>query len=120
MELKNILGGKIMEATDECYQIAKMHYPGLSENFYYSLAVHLSAAYERLLNKKSIINPAIEKIKRNYETEYKIAGVMASKVSKMLMVDIPDEEVGFIAMYIKNFSHRLKTEDKVNVVLLTH
>jgi transcriptional regulator with AAA-type ATPase domain/transcriptional regulatory protein LevR/mannitol/fructose-specific phosphotransferase system IIA component (Ntr-type) len=119
-ELKNLVGNSVIEIVDECHQIGKRHFKDLKDSFYYSLAIHLSATYDRLLKGKTIINPELRKIKEKYSEEYKIASIMADKINDKLLIQMPEEEIGFIAMYIKNFSNNLNEGKKVNVVVLTH
>lgn len=121
IELKNLVGSKILELVDQCYKLAKVYYDKLEDDFYYSLAIHLSATYERILKGKEIINPELRKIKSKYHGEYEVAKKIAEKINGELMIQLPEEEIGFIAMYIKNFSEAYDADQKrVGVIVLTH
>ncbi|ABY91442.1 sigma 54-interacting transcriptional regulator [Thermoanaerobacter sp. X514] len=120
-ELTNIVGEKIVNAVEKAYEIAKKSFKNLEDNLFYSLAIHLSAAYERILSGKPIINPQLENIVKEYPVEYSIAKIMAKQINKELEIQLPDEEVGFIAMYLRTFSGDKEiTKGRVGVVVLTH
>ncbi len=120
-ELRNLVGSKITRVVDSCQNVAKNYFINLEDSFYYTLSIHLSATYERLLNGKKIKNPHLSKIKDKYANEYKVAQILAEIISTELEIEIPEEEIGFIAMYLKTFSGKsVKKTKKVGVVILTH
>ncbi|TDT63604.1 sigma 54-interacting transcriptional regulator [Fonticella tunisiensis] len=120
-EVKEIVGEKIVSAVEDAIKIANSYYKDISSNFFYSLAIHLSAAYERLKCGKSIINPRLESIKKEYADEYKVAREMVDKINEKLEIKLTDDEVGFVAMYLKTFlTNEDKNKKRVAVIVLTH
>jgi transcriptional regulator with AAA-type ATPase domain/transcriptional regulatory protein LevR len=120
-ELKEIVGEKIVYAVEEAMRIANRYYKEISSSFFYSLAIHLSAAYERLKGGKTIINPKLESIKKEYTEEYSTAREMVDKINEALEIELTDDEVGFVAMYLRTFSTtENKNEKRVAVIVLTH
>ncbi|ABY95705.1 MULTISPECIES: sigma 54-interacting transcriptional regulator [Thermoanaerobacter] len=120
-DLKGIVGEKIVEAAEKAYEIAKKSFSRLEENLFYSLAIHLSATYERILSGKPIINPQLENIIREYPAEYSTAKIMAKQIERELGIELPEEEIGFIAMYLRTFSGEKEiVKGRVGVVVLTH
>lgn len=120
-DLKGIVGEKIVDAVEAAYKIAKKSFNKLEETLFYSLAIHLSAAYERIQSGKSIINPQLENIIKEYPAEYTTAKIMAKQINKDLNIKLPDEEIGFIAMYLRTFSGEKEIDKRrVGVIVLTH
>lgn len=120
-DLKEIVGEKILYAVENALEIAKQNYKYIRPNFLYSLAIHISAAYDRIKCGKSIINPQLKSIKRKYVNEFKIARQMVERINKDLEIALTDDEVGFIAMYLKIFStSEDNSKKRVAVIVLTH
>ncbi|MGB9779574.1 sigma 54-interacting transcriptional regulator [Caldanaerobacter sp.] len=120
-ELVNVVGEKIVNAVEKAYEIARRSFKNLEDNLFYSLAIHLSATYERILSGKPIFNPQLANIIREYPLEYSTAKIMAKEINKELGIELPEEEIGFIAMYLKTFSGEKPVEEgRVGVIVLTH
>ncbi len=121
LELKNLVGTNITRSIERCFNIARNYYPELQQNFYYTLAIHMGATYERIGQGKTILNPHMAKIKEDYPNEFKVATILAEVINTDLEIKLPEGEIGFIAMYIKTFlDKRPEKLSKVGVVVLTH
>ncbi|SNX53475.1 sigma 54-interacting transcriptional regulator [Thermoanaerobacterium sp. RBIITD] len=120
-ELREIVGEKILYAVEDAFNIAKQNYKNVQDNLFYSLAIHLSAAYERLKSGKTIINPQLDNVKKEYAKEYTVAKQMVDRINQDLNIMLTEDEVGFVAMYLRTFSTgREKSEGRVAVIVLTH
>ncbi|WP_250455851.1 sigma 54-interacting transcriptional regulator [Clostridium tertium] len=120
-ELMNLVGVKSLETVKMMIKLAKKELTGLQSDIIYPLAVHLNSTYERIRNGKEIINPKLSIIKTRYEKEYNVAKKMCEIVRERLNIDVPEDEIGFITMYLKNYTRYLKTEEgKVAVIVMTH
>lgn len=120
-ELMNLVGVKSLETVKMMIKLAKKELTGLQSDIIYPLAVHLNSTYERIRNGKEIINPKLSIIKTRYEKEYNVAKKMCEIVRERLNIDVPEDEIGFITMYLKNYTIYLKTEEgKVAVIVMTH
>lgn len=120
-ELCEIVGDKIICAVEDAIEIAKKYYEDISENFFYSFAIHLSATYDRLKFGKSIINPQLEIVRKEYKREYSVAKKMVDSINKDLEIKLTDDEVGFVAMYLRTFScSKNKSKENVGVIVITH
>ncbi|AEF16985.1 PTS system transcriptional activator [Thermoanaerobacterium xylanolyticum LX-11] len=120
-ELKEIVGEKILYAVENAVKIAKQNYKNVQDNLFYSLAIHLGAAYERLKSGKTIINPQLENVKREYTNEFIVARKMVDRINKDLGIELTEDEIGFIAMYLRTFSTNVdKEKGRVGVIVLTH
>lgn len=120
-ELMNLVGVKSLETVKMMIKIAKKELTGLQSDIIYPLAVHLNSTYERIRNGKEIINPKLNIIKTRYEKEFNVAKKMCEIVRDRLDIDVPEDEIGFITMYLKNYRRYLKNEEgKVAVIVMTH
>lgn len=120
-ELKEIVGEEILRAVENSIKIAKNNYKGIQENLFYSLAIHISAAYERLKSGKTIINPQLDNVKNEYKNEYEVAKKMVNQINRDLNIELTEDEIGFVAMYLKTFSTKGDNErGRVAVIVLTH
>lgn len=120
-ELQQIVGEKIIEVVEKVIRVGKQYFDDIQENIYYPLATHISATYSRLINGKAIINPQLEHIKTEYSKEYEVAKLMAGIISEDLGVILPEDEFGFIAMYLRTFCGKKQTrKGRVGVIVLTH
>jgi Transcriptional regulators containing an AAA-type ATPase domain and a DNA-binding domain len=121
LELKNLVGANITRTIERCFNIARNFYPELQRNFYYTLAIHMGATYERIVQGKIILNPHMDRIREDYPNEFKVAAILAEVINTDLEIKLPESEIGFIAMYIKTFlDKRPEKLAKVGVVVLTH
>lgn len=120
-ELVNIIGEEILELTKSIYSTAKKHIKDLQRKMVYPLAIHLSAAYERLLNRREIVNPNLNMVKEQYAKEYEVATKMGNIINTRLKITLPEDEIGLIALYLKNFQHENRIDEgRVGIIVLSH
>lgn len=121
-DLEKIVGDKIINAVDRMIKLAKTRLPDIDDSLFYCLATHLSASYERIRSHtKLIVNPQLPTLKTEYPAEYELAGKMAQIAAYYLGVELPEDEIAFIAMYLKSYAKKDPLQDThVGVVVLTH
>lgn len=120
-ELREIVGVDIMKTTEQAISIAQTENLNIKGNLFYSLAIHLSSTYERIVNKKIIKNPHLESIIKNNPREFNIAKKMSRVIDDNLHITIPEDEIAFIAMYLKTFSNEeIIGKGKVGIIVITH
>lgn len=120
-KLSAVVGSEIINAVEKTVEIARNFYDNVQKNFYYCVAIHLSSTCERLRNGKKIKNPQLDYIKSEYTLEYKVAKIMANQINEDLNIELPEDEIGFLAMYLKTFTNDKKSkESRVAVIVLTH
>ncbi|CAG9620039.1 PRD domain-containing protein [Sutcliffiella rhizosphaerae] len=100
-ELLSTLPVEHIDVAEEIISYAEGKLPvPLSNHIHISLTDHLSFAIERLEKGYLIHNKLLNEIKALYKPEYEI-GVWAKRlIKKKLGVDIPDDEVGHIALHL--------------------
>jgi len=117
-EVAKVIGHDVVELAQEVRQIADQELGQLDPSLVYCLAVHLSAAFTRLGQGKRIVNPNLKDIQKRFFHEYATAGKIARLIEKRYHIDLPADEIGYIALYL----HKPKVEDegKVGVVVAAH
>ncbi|WP_107841908.1 BglG family transcription antiterminator [Metasolibacillus meyeri] len=86
---------------------------GIVDSSYVSLIIHVTLAVERIKANERIQLSRTQLEKMQEEQEYGLAENLASKLSKVLEMDIPEEEIGYFAMHI----HALKWVGQKDEVL---
>lgn len=71
-----------------------------NEHIHIALTDHLSFALERLRNGMIIHNTLLEEIRLLYPEEFEIGLHAKQLITQYLQIDIPEDEVGYIAMHI--------------------
>ncbi|PJI07182.1 MULTISPECIES: sigma 54-interacting transcriptional regulator [Clostridium] len=121
--LLNILGEETLNFIDKIvYQIVTSLKRNLNNNMYTALALHINTLITRINNNKSVINPELKTIKKLYPTEYKIALQAKGEIEKYVHHPIPDDEAGYIALFLLNNDEKYpaKVIDLVNVIIIAH
>lgn len=68
---------------------------------YIRTVTHINFMIERVENNKTIKNYLLESIKKELFTEYSIGIKIAMKIEDLFSVNVPDDEIGYIALHIK-------------------
>lgn len=121
-DLIKIVGIEVINALDKVMKIAKWKLEVNVEKLYYVLAVHLSTTIERLKKGKMIKNPQLEKIKKIYHEEFQVAVEMMKVLQNELNVQLPEDEAGYITMYLRmtNQEQEDEEEGRVGVLIISH
>jgi transcriptional regulatory protein LevR len=119
-ELKDIIDENILKVVEKVTDIAKQYMENIQDNFYYCIAMHLNSTCDRLKHGRIIKNPEADYIKKEYYNEYRIAKILTKEINKSLDIELPEDEIGFIAMYLKTFSTIDEKVRRVAVIVLSH
>ncbi len=74
----------------------------LDENIYIALTDHLNFAVKRIRQGITLTNSMLWEIKHYYNHEYRIGKEAIGIIKQYTGLDMPDDEVGFIALHILN------------------
>jgi transcriptional antiterminator len=74
--------------------------PQLNEHIHVALPDHIQFAMYRLNNGMEIVNPFLFEIKTLYAKEYTLAKRAAEMIKETFALEIPDSEIGFLALHI--------------------
>ena len=92
----------------------------INENIFIYLAIHLNETIKRVRLKQQIININLAKIKKDFIKEYEIAIQVAAWLQELKKVEIPEDEIGFIAMYVKAALQNKLPQNRVGVIVVSH
>lgn len=90
----------------------------LDERIHVALVDHLNFAVKRLSNNEIIENPFIMEIKALYSREYELAEKVAETFQNELKVNIPESEIGFIALHIHSARNSGKLSNTIKSTYL--
>jgi len=68
---------------------------------YIRTVTHINFMIERVENNKTIKNHLLDSIKKELFTEYGIGIKIAIKIEDLFSMDVPEDEIGYIALHIK-------------------
>ncbi|MGL5417246.1 MAG: glucose PTS transporter transcription antiterminator GlcT [Clostridium sp.] len=100
---------KVIERTDNkllglfeeiIYNISEELKEELGENIHIGLVDHLAFAIKRLENGEEIQNPFLVEIETLYNQEFILAKKASKRIEQDINIQIPDGEIGFIALHI--------------------
>lgn len=101
-----------VKLADEVIKYIKVNYgKKLSSSIYLTLTDHLHSAILRSQENIQVKNVMLWDIKRFYKDEYAIAEKIVQKINEKCDIELPDDEVGFIAMHIVNASIDNESDD---------
>mgnify|MGYP001251207454 FL=1 len=119
-DLKNVVDPEIVDMVNEMLKIARKELGEIDETLFYCLSTHLNASLARIKSGgKSISNLQLENIKESSPNEYRIAAQMAGIANYYLGMELPEEEIGFIAMYLRALSKKM-SDNTIGIVVVTH
>ena len=101
------------------YDISESLGEELSENIHIALIDHLFFATKRLQNNEEIQNPFIVEIETLYPKEFLLAAEAARKIGKSININIPDGEIGFIALHIHSSRNNGKLSNTIKYSYLS-
>ncbi|MEL7623597.1 MAG: PTS sugar transporter subunit IIA [Clostridiales bacterium] len=118
--LMKIVGPELFKVVEVMMDIARSEAEDIHDDVLYYLALHFKQSYERIKLGKPILNPRINQIKKELEHKYYVARKMLDHAEKALGVSFPEEEAGYIAIYLNVNNVNNRDDAKVQIVLLSH
>jgi transcriptional antiterminator len=77
---------------------------------YARLVNHLRFALERIEKNEVNDNPLLDNIKNNFPEECKMASGLAKMIEEKLGFDVPEDEIGYLAMHLQRLKRDLTKE----------
>ncbi|WP_122629128.1 sigma 54-interacting transcriptional regulator [Lucifera butyrica] len=121
--LQDIVGEELIRVMDDIKRILVSEMGVRDFGIINVLCLHLSAAWERLRTGKPIVNPHWESVRNHYKREFKIALKITRMLKLKLGLEFPEEEAGFIALYLNHFSAKERAGNfagNVGLIVVTH
>jgi transcriptional regulatory protein LevR/transcriptional regulator with AAA-type ATPase domain len=120
-DLYKVVDKKIVDMVDEFlnYAESRLHQQ-VDSKILYGLSMHVAKSIERIKNGNKIENHQLEDIKKSYELEFEIAQTLGRKIEKELGISIPEDEIGFITMFLCLDKTEDQNNGRVGVIVAMH
>jgi beta-glucoside operon transcriptional antiterminator len=100
-ELIHQIPPEYLELVEDIFEYAQSIYQfSLEEKTSLALMDHIHFAVKRLREGNNLENPFTSEIRQFYQKEWEIGLYARDKIKTMFDVEIPDDEVGYIAMHM--------------------
>ena len=88
----------------------------------FAFSLHLQSAIERIKEKRPIVHPDLNSVRKNYSKEFQVAIDLSAIIEQQFSIEIPFDEIGFITMFLTLESQeREKTVmNQVGVLVIMH
>lgn len=121
-DLYSFVGQYIVRAVKQLMKQVMEKEPNgeINKHAFKYLAIHLDEAIKRIRLNQKIININLEKIKKEFAKEYAICLEFAKKIEESEGVKIPEDEVGFITLYLKSALSQETMKKRVGLIMISH
>lgn len=120
-ELYTVVDKKIVDIVEEFLKETEEElHREFGSKILHALSMHLASTVERINSGKKIENNQLEDIKQKHSLELRQAQFLRDKVKKSLNIDLPEDEVGFIAMFLCIDEEETKDDERVAVLVAMH
>lgn len=120
--LKYVVKDTVLALLKEFILELREKYPqsAINGNIILYLAIHINEAIKRIRFKVEIINPNSVYIRESMKEEYELACQLALKIEDREKIQIPDDEISFMAMYIKKLLEAKQKNNKIGIIVMCH
>lgn len=119
-ELIERVDGSIVGLCEEViYMIDKELGEEMDEKIHIALTDHIAFTLMRLKENNEITNPFLIETQTLYKKEFEVAKKVISVLEKRTGIDIPDGEVGFIALHIHSARNKGKLSNTIKCAFIT-
>lgn len=118
--LLKFVSPNILKAVEYSLDCIKDKFKGLiSQKVIYIVTLHVKALLERIKMGTVISHPDRESIAKEYKLEYEAAKEFKLKLEEKLSIEIPEDEIAFLAMFL----HALKLGkmyESIGILIIAH
>lgn len=107
-QMDEIMSSAIIEAFE---LIRKRTQSILNDHTFVALTDHIIFSIQRYLKGVTISNPFLMETKALYPKEYEIASEVVDMVNDIVQIQLPEDEMGFIALHIHSVLNNRKLSD---------
>ncbi|AAK79323.1 transcriptional antiterminator [Clostridium acetobutylicum] len=100
--------------------ISKELNENLNEKIHISLTDHISFTLKRLLSNDTIQNPFLIETATLYKTEFELAKKAVKMLEEKTNIEIPEDEVGFIALHIHSARKKGELSNTIKYAFLSN
>lgn len=119
--IQKMVDGNIINMVKDMLVIAKEDLDINDEGLLFLLSTHLSSALDRLKNGAPILNAHLRSLIIQHPKEFLVAKKMAKCSVRDFGLELPEEEIGFLAMYLAAARNDTQEETpSIGLVVATH
>jgi len=121
-DLVKIVGPQVFDVCEKVQKLLSHELQLAEDKLFYCLAIHLKTTLDRLEEGRMVVNPHLQTIKKEHRHEYEAAKKMVSIMENELQLQFPEDEIGFVAMYLVTFANQTERleEGRVGIVIISH
>jgi len=120
-ELYKVVDRKIVHLVSDFLEYAaKKLGRSFGEKTLCGLSMHVSSSIERIRSGKDIVNNQLENIKRVYANEFDVARFLRERIQEQFKIKVPEDEVGFVAMFLCLEEKMAEEDERVGIVVAMH
>ena len=120
-KLYKVVDKKIVEIVNEFLRYASVELDKTFDSkILYGLSMHVSSSVERLVSGKKIINHQLEDVKKYNRKEFLVSKILKDKIQDCYEIEVPDDEVGFVAMFLCVDSGSENRSSRVGIIIAMH
>lgn len=123
IDVEEMVNEQIWLITDKIYHYVE---PELKRTYEkkikFAFALHLQGTIERINQNTIITHPNLNEIHKEYPKEFKVSIEVAQLIQNELGIEIPLDEIGFIAMFLVSDVEEsmYDQEHKVGIIVMMH
>ncbi|GMA50059.1 hypothetical protein GCM10025857_14160 [Alicyclobacillus contaminans] len=115
-QLHMVVRPEVIGVTEEIIaDAARQLGHALHEHIHVALADHIEAALTRLQGGLEIENPFLEEIRTLYPQMWNVAKVAAARIEAQFHLELPDSELGFLALHLQAAAQREPVTESVKI-----
>ncbi len=125
--LVEIVDSQILEMINDVLVIVHRELPELvlNQRLKYALAIHLDAVIERIKSGKIIKHPDLQEVKNSHQKLYLISKKIVEYLNQEYSLQIPEDEIGYITMYLDSVSKNENQDKDISrvkpgIIVLSH
>jgi transcriptional regulatory protein LevR/transcriptional regulator with AAA-type ATPase domain len=120
-ELYKVIDKRVVDVTVELIDLASENLnKSFSNKLLFGLAFHIQSVLERLKNKNYIVNSTFKETMKLYPKQWDVAKLMIERLNKEFDINIPRDEVGFVAVLLHNAQKEKKEDSKIGILIISH
>ena len=118
-DIKRIVNNDLYDFLNNFMYLAEYKLKrNISKNIFLGLLLHIDTFIGRMRENRLIANPKIDKIRKKYPEEFKMAMMLSEKLEQKYELTVPMDEIGFITMFFA--ADVEKIEGRVTVIVAMH
>jgi transcriptional regulator with AAA-type ATPase domain/transcriptional regulatory protein LevR len=120
--LEGIVSTEVLRVVEEIVKFSENRLQkSFSNSIQQGIAVHIANSIKRIKQNKKIVNPQLNKLRTEYSAEFATAVDCLKIISRVLEIDLPIDEAGFLVMFfIFNAHNSYEPKNNIKIIVIAH